>query len=422
MATKARSKKSNKVTIDVEALESENFELKKELQALRSTKQTKTRHFWRKFGAAFFAILAVVSFSLLNISYWSSSTVVNTDKFVATMQPLIKDPSVQQAIQTQVTNEIFKQVNIEAELKKALPENLQFIAAPFASQVKSFTYNKIGDVLNSDKAYTIWTQTLQTGHKTIITYIENPNNDGVLTVNEVYDLASKQLKNTDIGFLFNKQLPSSISTIKLAQVKGVPEARKAINLLQNFTVLLAVISVAATALAIALSMRRRVIIIAMAIATFISMVLTYAVYVVSRNTIAEQALPAYSAASKAVVTIITEPLVEQTAGVAALILAALLVATVTSHAKPLAYIRAIVRRAFDAMFRAVLGSWSGNQYITWVGVNRVVISWMLIGVGFVAFALRLPPHAQDVSNALIFSALAIFVVELIASIARITKK
>ena len=64
----------------------ENDALKAEIKTRKNSTGTKsaiTKSFWRSFSHRGFAILAVLSFTLLNIAYWSKSTVVDTDKFIA---------------------------------------------------------------------------------------------------------------------------------------------------------------------------------------------------------------------------------------------------------------------------------------------------------------------------------------------------
>lgn len=406
------------------ALKKENDALKAEIKNVKNSTEPKRRakSFWRSFGAGVFAILAVLSFTLLNVAYWSKSTVVDTDKFVATMQPLIKDPDVQKALQTEITNEVFAQINLEAELKKALPENLQFIAAPFAGQVKSFTYGKIGDVLNSQQAYDVWTKVLQTGHSQIIAYIQDPNNSGKITVDSVYQLAGEQLKNSDVGFLFNKTLPSSVGTITLANVEGVPRARAALNALERSTIVLGAIALVSAVLAIAMSMKRRNMIMGLSVATFVFMLATLATYTFAAQDVRSLVDPSLAAATESVYRIITKPLLNQTQGVAAFLGSIIILVIVTSKWPSMVAGRRYVRRGFDFVFAKIVGDWRGANFLNWTADNHSVISWTLIAVSYALFALRIPPTVNGVKEALLFGGVTIFAVEVLSSLSRVTRK
>lgn len=429
MATKKpRSSSKSAKTVpaaEIAELKHENQRLKAKLAEASKGAHTSVRQhrsFWRSAFALLFATVAVIAIALFNIAYWSNTTITNTDQFVSTMQPLIKDPNIQKAIQTEVTSKLFSQIDLEGELKTALPENVQFIAQPLASQVQSFTYTKIGEVLNSDKAEQVWTKTLYTGHSQIMAFIQNPKNDGKVTINDIYALTSAQLKNSDVGFLFNKQLPSSVGTITLANVEGIPKVRLALNKLRNLTDALLVVSIVSVILAIAMSYKRRNMIIGISVGTFVVMIITNQIYILLRHAIANHTLPEYSAAATSIVTIITKPLIEQTRGAAALIASAILIAIITSKWPTIVKARRGARHLLDIIFGKLVGSWKGISFFDRVAKNSTVISWTLIGVGFAAFAFRLPPSMSGVADALIFSAVAVLATEIIASIARTTQK
>lgn len=422
-AAQTTTKSATKASAD--ALRAENEALKAELakykKAEKESLKTK-RSFWRSAGAGLFATIAVLSFTLFNVSYWITDTVVDTKQFVATMQPLIKDPDIQKTLQKEITAQVFSQIDIEAELQKALPQNLQFIAGPFASQVESFTSNKIGEVLASDKVATIWTKVLETGHAQIIAYIQDPNTTGVITINSVYDAASENLADSGVGFLFGKSLPNSVGNIQIANIEGAPKAREYINLLQELTLVLAASAVIAASLAIALSKKRRNMIIGLAVATLIFMIALLGSIAFAGTKIGGYVEPEFAAATEAVQRIVTAPLVTQIQGIAALISAVLVIAVITSGWPTMVWLRTKMREGIDWVMKKAVGSWQGSQYINWVAANRVVIAWTLVAVSFGALALRIPPTILGVKEALIVSALAAGVLELIASVSRATKK
>lgn len=428
MAKKSSSKKGSAQSTEkssIAALRAENEALKAKLEKFEDKeviKSKKRSKFWRSLNSGILAFIAVICFTLFNISYWVTNTIVDTNQFVATMQPLIKDPDIQKTLKVEITNQIFSQIDIEAELQKALPQNLQFIAGPFASQVESFTSNKIGDVLASDQAYAVWTKALESGHAQIIAYIQDPNTTGKITVNSIYDLASENLKDSGIGFLLGKNLPDSVGNIELANIEGAPKARQAINYLQQLTTALAVATVVAGVLAVAISPRRRNMIIGLAVSTFVLMLVTLGSLLIAGSRIGGLVEPQFASAAESVQQIVTAPLVAQTQGVAALIGSIIIIAIISSNWPSLVWMRSKVRQGLDWVSKKLVGGWGGSQYITWVATNRIVICWTLVAVSFAAFALRIPPTFLGVKEALAISALAALCLEVVASVSRVTKK
>lgn len=417
---KAYNPNPNSSSSELRALKQENEKLRHELELVKVHK--KTRHFWRRFAAIFFAVLAVVSFMLFNLSFWVRDTVTNTDTFVATMQPLIKDKDVQEAITTELSSQIFSRVDIEGELKKALPENIAFIAGPFASQVKSFTTGKIGELLNSQQAYDIWTKSLQTTHSTLINYITNESNTGVISVNDLYSYAGNELGNSQLSFLFNKTLPPKIGEIQITEIKWVPEARQAINVLNKLPIELFLLSVVFALLALWSAIDKKRIIVGMLVFSFVMMIATLIAIKVGIYEAGAQTSQQFSAAAESTADIITQPLAEQTRGVAWLIGSVLAVALVSSNISWVVWVRSKITLAVNYLVKKINFKHSVPNWLVWIADYKVVIEWTLVAVMFVAFALRMPPTDNGIIAALVGSAIMVSILELVSAFTHYANK
>lgn len=398
--------------------------LESELETLRQIKvlneqPQKKNTFWRSFFAGITAAIAIICLILFNISYWTQNTIINNDQFVSTMSPLIKDPDIQAALQTEITNQIFSRVNLEQELEKVLPNNLDFIAAPFADQVKSFATTEVGKILKSQQAADAWTKLLSATHSNIIAYLQNPNNDGTISVDSLYKIAADQLQGTSIGFLFKNQLPASVGNITITQIKGVPEAQKYIKLLQSTTRQLALVGLIALAIAIALSTKRRKIVITILVIGGIGLAITIGAIGIAQSQVGSQVASQYSAAASAVFRIISQPLISHTKGFEALILALLFITIISAPYNWLIWARGYVNKGFDGVIKRVISHNKGLPgWIFIVSEQRVKIGWVLIGLSFIIFAFRLPPTVDGAWGALISSAIVVFILEIFASLGR----
>ena len=236
MVAKKKVKKSSveadvaELKAELAKLEQENLKLREVIESEEVEKSAHPYIWLRRVGAVFFLTLGIVSFAIFNVASWVKNTALNTDAFVATMQPVLAEPDVQTAVQDEITNQLFARVDIEGELQKALPENVAFLAGPLASQVESFTRDKVGEVVKSPQVYDIWGKALYTIHGQLLKYIEEPNNNGTISVNDVYTAISNNVsQDKQISFLFNKTLPEKIGTITIAEVTWLPEARQYVS-------------------------------------------------------------------------------------------------------------------------------------------------------------------------------------------------
>ena len=82
--------------------------------------------------------------------------VLNTNRYVATMQPLATDPVITNFVADKATNEIFSQFHIQQQIANVLPIKADFIAAPITAQLKSFTQTQLRKVTSSQWFANLW--------------------------------------------------------------------------------------------------------------------------------------------------------------------------------------------------------------------------------------------------------------------------
>lgn len=417
---RASTKKKQPKSTEVDVLKAENAALKAELVRVTEKKQkvTRQRSFWRAAFAGISATVAIVAFMLFNISYWAQQTIVDNNKFVAAVSPIIKDSDVQKTLQAEISKQIFSRVDVQSELEKILPENLQFIAAPLASQFESFATAKIGDALQSTQVQQAWTTALSTIHTQLIAYIQNPQNDGKITIDEIYKTVGNQLNDSQIGFLFGKNLPNSIGSITVKEVTWLPKARQALDMLDKLTKELAIATVAFTLLAIGLSRRRMSMIVGLISFSLLFMFATLAAIKIGALQVGNMVHSDYAAATTAVYNIVSSSLIAQTQGFIAMLISFLVVGLVTSNIDWLIWLRQKMRQAFDWLFAKLKLSLTVPSWVGWIAHNKAVIGWTLTAVMYVLFALRLPPTVNGVVSAVVASGITVLCLEVLASFVR----
>ena len=114
----------------VEELEHENEELERENEELRSALEAKSRpkQRGRTIGAWVLLVLACLLAMLSVVVVYARNELLNTDTFVATLAPLAKDPAVQTAVATRVSDNLVARTDLEQRVKNALPARAGFLA------------------------------------------------------------------------------------------------------------------------------------------------------------------------------------------------------------------------------------------------------------------------------------------------------
>jgi hypothetical protein len=118
-------------------------------------------------------------FSVLII--WVRAELLNTDAYVATMAPLASSPAVQNAIATDISNQLAAKVDVQAKVKDALPPSAASLAAPLASQLQSFTYNAAKRVVSSDRFQSRWVSINRNAHSAIVAVLTGEQKGRVST-------------------------------------------------------------------------------------------------------------------------------------------------------------------------------------------------------------------------------------------------
>lgn len=217
-----------------------------------------------------FAVVLVVLGSLFSLSaglaLFARNQVLNTDRYVAEVGPLSKDPAISSALATVVTNQLFSQVNVENELKKILPSRLDVLAAPLAGTIRSSTTAAAEKVIRSDQFNRVWIQMNRRMHSAVVSVLTGKSGSTVSadkngTVKlDLHQLAVNVVKQLDSQGItvFDKVPVNAIGgQVTLFTAPGLVKAQRVTNLLNDLAIFLPILALVCFAGAIAVARRHR---------------------------------------------------------------------------------------------------------------------------------------------------------------------
>jgi hypothetical protein len=217
---------------------------------------------WRKVLAT---ILVVVGCLLVPISIsalWVRNTLLDTDNYVATVGPLASNPDVQQALADDVTNAIFKQVNVDQKIADALPPKGSFLAGPIEGAMKTFTNQAALRLFSSDRFQTVWENANRRAHQRVVWVLTGggpavSTKDGAIAINtdQIFDNVKQRLDARGIT-VFDDVQPKH-SQFVLFQWSGLEKAQGGVDLLQKLAWVIPIVAIACLVGGVLLSSRRR---------------------------------------------------------------------------------------------------------------------------------------------------------------------
>ena len=193
----------------------------------------------RSLGRSVAAVVCVVLAGLLTtpaaVAYWGQRTLNDGDRYVATVDPLVDSPEVQDAIATKVTAAIEKQVDIEAILNNVFAgviterPRLEQLVGPLSAAINGLIDREVRDFIASDEFGDLWMRVnvraqqalhrILTGEGSGAVTVEG--DQLVLDVDEVIKAVKERLVARGLTLVENVPIPETDRHVVLLQSDGL---------------------------------------------------------------------------------------------------------------------------------------------------------------------------------------------------------
>jgi hypothetical protein len=114
----------------------------------------------RRFAAAALVAVVLATTVLLVPAAWARRTLVNEDRYLATVDEIATQPAVQQALATEITTAVFDALDVEQRLSSLLQDRVPevaFLAGPISDSVEGFVEDEVLTIVQSDAFISFWT-------------------------------------------------------------------------------------------------------------------------------------------------------------------------------------------------------------------------------------------------------------------------
>jgi hypothetical protein len=215
--------------------------------------------------ATLLIVVASILAPIAGITVFVRNQLLNTNRYISNITPITHNPAIVASMSTAVTNQLFTRVNVEDQLKSALPPRADFIAPQLTNALKTQTEQVTTKIIGSNQFNTIWIGMQQRVHRTLVKVLVGDASGTLTTKNGAIVLDLKQLATNVIHELDQKgvhvfdKIPVDKLNPQIVLIKsqGLAGARTVTRALNHLALVLPVLTLVLYLGAIGISPRRR---------------------------------------------------------------------------------------------------------------------------------------------------------------------
>jgi hypothetical protein len=219
-------------------MQAENERLRNEVASLRA-KVERQQHPGRvrRTLVGVLVFLSCLGILASTLTVWSSTTLLNTDTYVAVVGPIAQNPQVIQSVSAYAADQVVTLLNVQQRAEQALPPRASFLAAPLAQVVQNFTQARIADLMHTPRFQQIWVRINRAVYTQLLAALRGQTttlqiSNGVVTLNliPVIDAGLQYIQQHLPGLIAQHvtlpdptelQIPAQAQQ-KLSQALGIP--------------------------------------------------------------------------------------------------------------------------------------------------------------------------------------------------------
>jgi hypothetical protein len=182
-------------------------------------------------------------------SIWANRQLLETDNWVETSSELLEDEEIRTQLANFMVDELYANVDVQAELAARLPPDLQPLAGPAAAGIRQLTDRVALEALERPRIQSLWEDINRATHEKLVTVIEDDTGEPVVL--DVGDIVSEV--GAQAGIDIASRLPPDAGQIEILPPDELTAAQDAVNLIEKLTIFVTVLALLLMALAVYLA-------------------------------------------------------------------------------------------------------------------------------------------------------------------------
>ena len=247
---------------ELERLRAETAELRGQVAELRQqavARAPRRRTGWRTPVSVVLIVLGCILAPVAVLGVWAGNEVSDTGRYVATVEPLIHDPAIQDYLTDQVTSQISSRLDITGVVSQAsaqlngkglttISSLLKTFGPQIASSVTGVIHSTVHSAITSAAIATVWAQVNTVAHQAVVKVlsgqgggaISTSNGQIVLNLGPFITVAKQDL--VAHGFTLASSIPPVSPTLALFQAKDLGKAQEGYRLITTLKIVLPIVA------------------------------------------------------------------------------------------------------------------------------------------------------------------------------------
>lgn len=196
---------------------------------------------------AFFSVFAI----------WTERQALNTDDWVSTSGRLLQNETIRVAVGDYLVDQLYENVDVEAELKEILPGDTKDLAGPAAGGLRQVAGDGAKKVLETSTAQDLWEDANRSAHEQLIAVLEDKGEavsteEGNVSLN-LGSLLTNLAEQVGIGEDLAEKLPPDAGQIEILRSDELKTAQNVAIAIKGLALVLSILTFVVFGAAIYLS-------------------------------------------------------------------------------------------------------------------------------------------------------------------------
>ena len=214
-------------------------------------------------SAVMWIVLVVAGLLLLLSSFavWVNRVALNTNQFTDTSSSLLDNDAIRSAVANRAVDELFANVDVQAEVKAQLPNQYKGLSGPATAGLRQASYQIVNRALEQPAFQRLFKLTLEETHRTLVEALEGggarvSTAGGEVTLN-LRTIILEAADRIGIGDQVAGRIPPDAGRIVVLRSDQLDTAQDVFQLLKTLAWVLPILTLIAFGLAVWLAHERR---------------------------------------------------------------------------------------------------------------------------------------------------------------------